>query len=88
VGSGGAAINAILDRARPYIHGAELTGAGGGGFFMLLARDPEAAAALRTSLSRESRERGAFVYYCIAKEGLRICIGGEAAKLPESLSLN
>jgi fucokinase len=83
-----APINAILDRARPYIHGAKLAGAGGGGFLMLLARDPEAAAALRIALAQETPERGAFVPYCIAKEGLRIRIGGEAAKLAESLSLN
>ncbi len=41
-----APINAILDRARPYIHGAKLAGAGGGGFLMLLARDPEAASGI------------------------------------------
>jgi mevalonate kinase len=37
-----APINPILDRARPYNHGAKPAGAGGGGFRMLLARDPEA----------------------------------------------
>ena len=66
-----APINAILDRARPYIHGAKLAGAGGGGFLMLLARDPEAATALRSVLSEGTPERRAFVPYSIAKEGLR-----------------
>jgi galactokinase/mevalonate kinase-like predicted kinase len=83
-----APINAILDRARPYIHGAKLAGAGGGGFLMLLARDPEAVAALRIALAQETPERGAFVPYSIAREGLRTRIGGEAAKLAESLSIS
>ena len=65
-----APINAILDRARPWIHGAKLAGAGGGGFLMLLARDPEAAAGLRLALSHEAQ--GNFVPYRIAEEGLRV----------------
>jgi fucokinase len=67
-----APINAILDRARPYIHGAKLAGAGGGGFLLLLARDPDAAVALRAALARESPEGGACVDYRIAEEGLRV----------------
>jgi fucokinase len=72
-----APINAILDLAKPYIHGAKLAGAGGGGFLMLLARDPEAAAALRNSLAQEAPERGGVVPYRIAEEGLRVSIRGE-----------
>ena len=73
-----APINAILDRARPYIHGAKLAGAGGGGFLMLLARDAEAAAALRAALAQEAPARGGFVPYRIADEGLRIQTGCQA----------
>jgi galactokinase/mevalonate kinase-like predicted kinase len=65
-----APINAILDRARPFIYGAKLAGAGGGGFLMLLARNKEAAVKLRTALSREAA--GAVVPYRIAEEGLRV----------------
>jgi fucokinase len=72
-----APINAILDRARPWIHGAKLAGAGGGGFLMLLARDAEAAAALRAALSQETLERGAFVHYRIAEKGLCVQTSGE-----------
>ena len=72
-----APINAILDRARPYIHGAKLAGAGGGGFLMLLARDPEAAAALRLALWQETPERGGVVPFRISQEGLRVRIGAE-----------
>ncbi|MGD0789321.1 MAG: bifunctional fucokinase/fucose-1-phosphate guanylyltransferase [Terracidiphilus sp.] len=74
-----APINAILDRARPYIHGAKLAGAGGGGFLMMVARDPEAAAALRAALCQEPSVRGAFVPYRIAAEGLRVQTGAVVA---------
>jgi galactokinase/mevalonate kinase-like predicted kinase len=72
-----APINAILDRARPYIYGAKLAGAGGGGFLMMLARDPQAAASLRTTLAHDASEQGAFVPYRIAQEGLRVKTGSE-----------
>jgi fucokinase len=62
-------INSILDRARPWIHGAKLAGAGGGGFLLLLAKDPEAATALRSTLQQDA---GAFVPYRLAREGLRV----------------
>jgi galactokinase/mevalonate kinase-like predicted kinase len=74
-----APINALLDRARPYIHGAKLAGAGGGGFLMLLARDPAAAVALRNVLSIETLGRGGIVSYRVAEEGMRIRLGGKTA---------
>ncbi|MDR3749910.1 MAG: bifunctional fucokinase/fucose-1-phosphate guanylyltransferase [Terracidiphilus sp.] len=67
-----APINGILDRARPYLYGAKLAGAGGGGFLMLLARDVEAAAALRAVLAQDASVLGACVSYRIAEEGLRV----------------
>jgi fucokinase len=67
-----APINALLDRARPYILGAKLAGAGGGGFLMLLARDPGAAAELRAVLGQDASHRGAPVSYRIAEDGLRV----------------
>jgi len=70
-----APINAILDRARPYIFGAKLAGAGGGGFLMLLARDPDAAKELRRELTHRSPAPGGVVTYRIADEGLRVSTG-------------
>jgi fucokinase len=46
-----APINALLERVRPYISGAKLAGAGGGGFLMLLAKSPDDAQRLRRSLA-------------------------------------
>jgi galactokinase/mevalonate kinase-like predicted kinase len=74
-----APINAILDQARPYIYGAKLAGAGGGGFLMMLARDAEAAQALRAVLAQTAPEGGAFVRYRLADEGLRIQTNGKMA---------
>jgi fucokinase len=74
-----APINALLDRARPYIYGAKLAGAGGGGFLMLLARDPEAAEELRAALGQEASHRGAPVPYQIAEDGLRVRTWDKAA---------
>lgn len=71
-----APINAILDRAQPYIYGAKLAGAGGGGFLMLLARDPQAALALRAALSLNAPATGGIVPYRIAVDGLRIRTDG------------
>jgi fucokinase len=74
-----APINALLDRARPFIYGAKLAGAGGGGFLMLLARDPEAAAELCVALGQEASHRGAPVPYRIAEDGLRVRTWDKAA---------
>jgi galactokinase/mevalonate kinase-like predicted kinase len=74
-----APINAILDRARPWIYGAKLAGAGGGGFLMLLARDPEAAARLRIELEQTASAGGACVPFRIAREGLCVQTSSEAA---------
>ena len=45
-----APINALLERLRPYVSGAKLAGAGGGGFLMLLAKTPDDAQDLRRFL--------------------------------------
>ena len=70
-----APIHRLLERVRPYIHGAKLAGAGGGGFLIMLARSPEAASELR-SLLRQQPGAGAGVHSCrIAEEGLRCADG-------------
>jgi fucokinase len=73
-----APINSILDRARPFIYGAKLAGAGGGGFLMMLAHDAEAADALRAALAQNAPGGGAFVPFQLAENGLRVETCGRA----------
>ncbi len=66
-----APISALLQEVRPYLAGAKLAGAGGGGFLMLLAKDARAAQALRTRLSVGDLP-GELYPYGIVDDGLRV----------------
>ncbi len=66
-----APIDAILDTIRPHLSGVKLAGAGGGGFLMLLAKDPGHARKLRATLGSASNGLPGLLYeYETAKEGL------------------
>ena len=68
-----APIHTLLEAVRPYIHGAKLAGAGGGGFLIMIARSPEAAGELRSFLGKERPGSGGSLYdFAIANEGLRV----------------
>ncbi len=71
-----APIHRLLERVRPYIHGAKLAGAGGGGFLMMIARCPEAAEELRQSLRKDPGGEAAVCACRIAAEGLRCRVSG------------
>jgi fucokinase len=64
-----APINALLERVRPYVSGAKLAGAGGGGFLMLLATTPEDARDLRRFLASLPGP-GALCEWAVAPLGL------------------
>jgi len=66
-----APITAMLSAARPYLAGAKLAGAGGGGFLLLLAKSPEDAQRMREVL-RALPDPGEPHEWTIADEGLRI----------------
>ncbi|MGC4051061.1 MAG: L-fucokinase [Paludibaculum sp.] len=64
-----APINQVLGALQPYLAGAKLAGAGGGGFLMLLAKDEEAAGRMKAVL----RQGPGRVYeWAVAEEGLRV----------------
>ena len=64
-----APINQLLEHVRPYISGAKLAGAGGGGFLMLLAKTPDDAKRLRGSLAALPGP-GALYEWAVAPLGL------------------
>lgn len=59
-----APIERLLANVRPFVRGAKLAGAGGGGFLMLLARSEDDAARLRSTLDAYDWQ--------IARDGLRV----------------
>ena len=66
-------INELMGQVQPYIYGAKLAGAGGGGFLILVARSAEAAGKLRHYLSYKAGANGGVTYGCgVATEGLRV----------------
>src|ERR1022692_1069119 len=68
-----APINTLLESARPFVRGAKLAGAGGGGFLILLAKSPQAARDLQVVLDAKHSESGGAVYpWKIATDGLRV----------------
>jgi fucokinase len=68
-----APINALLESARPFIRGAKLAGAGGGGFLILLAKSSQAAQDLRAHLEENHAGTGGSVYpWRIATDGIRV----------------
>jgi fucokinase len=68
-----APINALLEDVRPFVRGAKLAGAGGGGFLILLARSSEACRELQTFLDRRKSDSGGACYdWHVACDGMRV----------------
>jgi fucokinase len=68
-------VEALLERIAPYIHGAKLTGAGGGGFMLIVCKSPSKATALRNMLEADPpNERARFFDFSVSQRGLEVTI--------------
>ena len=73
--SSNAAIEAMLARVRPYIHGAKLLGAGGGGFLLLICKGVEEARRVRQELDgNPPNERARFFEFAVSDVGLEVSV--------------
>jgi galactokinase/mevalonate kinase-like predicted kinase len=68
-------IDELLARIRPYIHGAKLLGAGGGGFLFLVAKSPaDAAHVARLLHESPPNERARFFDFQVSDCGLAVSV--------------
>lgn len=67
------AVEAIIDRIRPYTLGYKLPGAGGGGYLYMVAKDPQAALRIREELTRLApNPRARFVDMALSDKGFQV----------------
>ncbi len=70
-----AEILAIFDRIRPHLCGAKLTGAGGGGFALLVCKSPADARAVREDLEADPpNPRARFFDFDVSRQGLIVTV--------------
>ena len=73
--SSNASIEAMLGQVRPWIHGAKLLGAGGGGFLLLVCKSPQDAARVRAELDgNPPNERARFFDFAVSPGGLSVSV--------------
>jgi galactokinase/mevalonate kinase-like predicted kinase len=66
-------IQKITDRIARYVYGMKLLGAGGGGYMLIIAKDPGAAVEIRKTLEADPPNRRArFVALKLSSEGMLI----------------
>jgi galactokinase/mevalonate kinase-like predicted kinase len=79
-------IKQIIDRAQPHIAGCTLLGAGGGGFFLFLARDRQAAVELQRDLEASPPNSSAQFYeWSVSKNGTQVIRDPKNVKKLEAL---
>ena len=68
-------IEALLEKVKPFVYGAKLLGAGGGGFLLMICKSPEEALAVRQKLELEPpNERARFFDFDISTSGLAVTV--------------
>lgn len=68
-------IESLLERVGPFVYGAKLLGAGGGGFLLMICKSPEDSLSVRRMLEAEPpNERARFFDFDISNEGLAVTV--------------
>jgi galactokinase/mevalonate kinase-like predicted kinase len=68
-------VEAVLQRVRPYVHGAKLLGAGGGGFLLMVCRSPADAAGVVDMLQADPpNELARFFAFDVSPEPLTVTV--------------
>ena len=68
-------VTKIMEAWRPHVHGWSLAGAGGGGFMVLLTREPDAAELLKKVLTEKTEQSVEELKFCtvdIDTEGMAV----------------
>lgn len=67
------AIESLLDRVRPYVYGMRISGAGSGGFLLMICKSPQDAEKVRSLLENEPlNERSRFFEFEVNNVGLEV----------------
>ena len=68
-------VESLFKRVHPFIYGAKLLGAGGGGFMLMICKSPQDARAVRQMLEAEPpNDKARFFEFDISAEGLAVTV--------------